>query len=246
MVAVFDVGNTRIHLGVYGGHTLRGKWHFPVEKKLPVSRLKAVLADKKVKGLSVASVVPRLTRQIVSLSKQYKLPIVVVSAEIDCGIRFAYKDPTTLGADRIAAIVGALRRYQRSVIVVDAGTAITIDVASHAGRHYGGLILPGMDALAQIMHARTAQLPRVDVRKPSNLAGRSTEECIQSGIFNGTLMMVSGLIDALRKKYGREFYCVSTGGSGSLMARYINEIQAYDADLCLYGALIIYHRNVSN
>ncbi len=246
MVAVLDVGNTRIHLGRYGGHTLRGKWYFPTEKKLPVAPLKAVLADKRVKGLSVVSVVPRLTRQIVNLSSQYKLPTIVVSAKIDCGIQFAYKDPTTLGADRIATIVGALRRYRRSVIVVDAGTAITIDVASNAGRHYGGLILPGMHALAEIMHARTAQLPRVEVRKPSNLAGRSTEECIQSGIFNGTLMMVRGVIRALGKKYGREFYCVSTGGSGSLMDRYINEIQKYDADLCMYGALTIYYRNVSN
>jgi type III pantothenate kinase len=246
MVAVLDVGNTRIHLGIYSGQTLRRKWDFPAEKKLPVSKLKAVLVDKRVEGLSVASVVPPLTRQIVNLSKQHKLPIIVVSAKIDCGIQFAYKDPTTLGADRIAVIVGALSRYRRSVIVVDAGTAITIDVASSDGRHLGGLILPGMDALAEIMHAKTAQLPEVHVRKPRNLAGRTTEECIRSGIFNGTMMMGSGLIRALRKRYGREFYCVSTGGSGSLMARYINEIEKYDADLCLYGALTIYYRNVSN
>lgn len=197
-------------------------------------------------GVAVSSVVPHLTKQLVGLCGQYTVRAVVISSRIDCGIRYAYDDPATLGADRIAAIAGALARYRRDAIIVDAGTAITIDVALENGRHLGGLILPGMEMLAEAMHEKTAQLPRVRVERPKNLAGRSTEECLQSGIFNGTMNMISGLIRELRARYARDFLCVSTGGAGALMARHIPEIDKHDPDLCLYGALTIYYRNVSD
>ncbi len=242
MVVVFDIGNTNIHVGVYRGKTLSRHLVFPTDSRPPNTKIKRILTDKKLKGAAVASVVPSVTKQIVSLCEKYGVSVVIVSSKIDCGITYAYRDPSTLGADRITAVAGALARFQRDVIVVDAGTAITIDVALSRGEYLGGVILPGMHMLSEIMHIRTAQLPEVVVRKPRNLAGRSTEECIQSGIFNGTMMMVAGLIKELKKQYGSDFFCVSTGGSGALLARHIKGIQKYDADLGMYGALAIYYR----
>jgi type III pantothenate kinase len=246
MVAVFDIGNTNIHAGVYKGHILKRKWVFPAKKKLPLTQIRGILSYKRLEGIAVASVVPRLTKQIRSLGKQYGIATKVVSSRMDCGLSFKYDDPATLGADRIAAVAGALTRYRRDVIVVDAGTAITIDVALSTEDYLGGLICPGMHILAELMHRKTSLLPRVEVRKTKKLVGQSTEECIQSGIFNGTMYMLSGLIREIKRRYGRDFFCVSTGGSGELVSRYVEEIQEYDSDLCMYGALIIYYRNVSN
>jgi len=246
MVAVFDIGNTNIHAGVYKGHILKRKWLFPTKKNLPVTKIRGILSDKRLEGMAVASVVPRLTKQIKSLGKRNRVVTKVVSSKMDSGLSFKYDDPATLGSDRIATVAGALTRYRRDVIVVDAGTAITIDVALSTGEYLGGLICPGMHVLSELMHRKTALLPRVEVRKTRNLVGRSTEECVQSGIFNGTMYMLSGLIREIKRRYGRDFFCVSTGGSGELVFRYAEEIKEYDADLCMYGALIIYYRNVSN
>lgn len=242
MVVVFDIGNTNIHIGLYRGRTLIRKFIFPVRKKLQAAKIRRIFNDGRLTGAAIASVVPRLTKQVVNLCKMYGLPAVIVSSKIDCGIKYSYRDPSTLGADRIAAVAGALVRFRRNAIVVDAGTAITVDVVLSGGKHLGGVILPGMHMLSACMYRNTAQLPEVAVRKPKDVIGRSTEECIRSGIFNGTMMMVSGFIKELKRKHGKSFFCVSTGGSGALLAKHIKEIQKYDADLCLYGALAIYYR----
>jgi type III pantothenate kinase len=246
MVVVFDIGNTNIHVGIYRGKTLVRRLVFPTGSRLPAAKIRRMLTDKKLRGVAVASVVPSVTKQITRLCAKYGVSAMVVSSKIDCGLTYAYRDPSTLGADRITAVAGALARFRRDAIVVDAGTAITIDAVLSGGRYLGGLILPGMHMLSEMMHIRTAQLPEVVLRKPRNLAGRSTEECIQSGIFNGTMMMVAGFIKELKKQYGSDFFCVSTGGSGALLARHVKDIQKHDADLSMYGALTIYYRYASD
>jgi len=245
MVIVFDIGNTNIHIGLYRNRTLGRKYIFPTQKNLQKKEIRRILSDRKSTGAAIASVVPRITKQVIDLCKEYGLPVVVVSSKVDCGITFTYRDPSTLGADRIAAVTGAVARFRRDAIVVDAGTAITADVVLREGKYLGGVIMPGMNILSASMHKNTAQLPEVAVRKPRGLIGRSTEECIRSGIFYGTMMMVSGFINELKRKYGKSFFCVSTGGSGKLLSKHIKEIQKYDADLCMYGALTIYYRYAS-
>jgi type III pantothenate kinase len=149
-----------------------------------------------------------------------------------------------LGADRIATVVGALSRYERDVIVIDAGTAITIDVATRGWHYLGGIICPGMRILSEQMHRQTAQLPRIRIRKPKNLIGRSTEECLHSGVFNGTMAMVSGLVRDIRKQERRDFLCIATGGSGKVIAAIVNDIDRYDDDLGIYGVLQIYYKSI--
>ncbi len=246
MVIVFDIGNTNIHVGSYVGQALRKRWHFPTTRKLPVAKVRRFISGGRIEGIAIASVVPGLTRQVQRLGRQHRISLTVVSSKVDCGLTFAYADPTTLGADRIAAMVGALTRYQRDVIVVDAGTAITIDVALSTGQHLGGLICPGMRILSELLYKKTALLPRVAVRKTKDLVGQNTEECLQSGIFNGTMYMLSGLIREIRRRYGRDFLVVATGGAGESVSRHVEDIDRYDPDLCMYGALIVYYRNVKN
>jgi len=243
MVAVFDVGNTNIHMGLYEGRVLSHKLSFPTKKRLPLSSIKRIMKDSQLAGVAVASVVPDLTVQLIKICREQKIKPVIVSSKLKCGLKYGYHNPATLGADRIAAVVGALSCYNRDLIVVDAGTAITIDVATRGGYHLGGIILPGMRILAELMHKRTAQLPQVKASKPKNLIGRSTEECIQTGIFNGTMAMIRGLIRDIKRQTKGDYYCVATGGSGKIIAQHVREIKEYNENLCIYGALNIYYRN---
>ncbi len=243
MVAVFDIGNTNVHVGLYEDRKLLRKHVSRTERELPVAQIIEMITDYELEGAAIASVVPRLTRQLAGIFRKHKLQSVVISSKIDSGLQYSYHDPTTLGGDRIAAVVGALSRYRKNVIVVDAGTAITIDVARRGGRHLGGIICPGMYVISESIHQKTAQLPKIVVTKPRNLIGKSTEECIQSGIFNGTMLMIKGMIHVVRRRLRGDYYCVSTGGGGKKIARYVDEVDEYYENLCMDGALEIYYRN---
>jgi type III pantothenate kinase len=244
MVAVFDIGNTNVHVGLYENQNLSRKLVFPSKPKLPVNKIKRIINSSKLEGVAIASVVPHLTTQFGSICKQYKIIPTIISATSECGLKFRYRDPATLGADRIATVVGALSRYDRDVIVIDAGTAITVDVATRGWHHLGGIICPGMHILSEEIYRETAQLPRARIRKPKNLIGRSTEECLQSGIFNGTMAMISGLVRDIRKQERRDFLCVATGGSGKVVSANVNDVDRYDDDLSIYGIMSIYYQNV--
>ena len=163
----------------------------------------------------------------------------------DKGLRIAISGKGGVGKTTLTVLLAKLFADEASnVIVIDAGTATTIDVARRDGNYLGGIICPGMQLLADMMHQKTAQLPRISVRKPRSLIGRSTEECLRSGLFNGTIAMVRGLIKDIRKSKKGNFLCVATGGSGKLLSSYVEGIQKYDADLCLYGILSVYYENV--
>ena len=243
MVAVFDIGNTNIHIGLYKDRVLSRRFSLRTRKKLPHSSIKRIVKDDRLEGVVVVSVVPDLAKQLVNVCRVQKIAPIVVSSKLRCGLKYTYRDPATLGADRIAVVVGALSRYRRNVIVIDAGTAITIDVAKRGGYHLGGIILPGMHMFSELMHKKTSQLPQVRVIKPKNLVGRSTKECIQSGIFNGTMAMIQGLIQNIKIQARGDYYCVATGGSGKLIAGQVREVDVYDENLCMYGALDIYYRH---
>jgi len=243
MVAVFDIGNTNIHIGVYTDHLFSTKLIFPTRKKLPSREIHEILTNQRLDGVGVASVVPQLTRQLVSICKRHRVKPVIVSYKLKCGLKYRYRKPATLGADRIAAVAGALARYKSNVIVIDAGTATTIDVATRNGDYLGGIICPGLHMLSECMHEKTAQLPLVTITGPQDLIGRSTVECIASGLFNGTMAMIRGLVRDIKKQRRGEFFCVATGGSGKIIAQNVEEVRAYDEDLCLHGILTIYDKN---
>jgi type III pantothenate kinase len=244
MVAAFDVGNTNLRVGLFSRAGLLSKQVFPSRRRLPLAKIKKIINSGNLEGVVIASVVPTVTRKIVSTCRRNRIEPLLISSKSKCGLKYRYHDPSTLGADRIAAVVGALALYRKDVIVVDAGTAITIDVARRRGEFLGGIICPGMHVVASAIHQKTAQLPKVMITRPRNLIGRSTDECIKSGIFNGTMAMIEGLLAGIKQQIKGDFYCVATGGSGKIMSAYVDEINDYNEDLCLHGAFRIYRRNV--
>ena len=144
----------------------------------------------------------------------------------------------------------AFERYGRpagkAVIVVDFGTATTFDAITAAGEYLGGVICPGVQISADALFQRAARLPRVDVRRPARVIGRSTVGSMQSGLFYGYVGLVEGLVRRMRARTGRRLRCASRpAGWPSMIAPETAVIEAVDRDLTLHGLRMIWERNQS-
>lgn len=252
MVVAIDLGNTYIHIGLYRGENLTGFAKMPHAgkiNKITIEKFFAKLGlwenSKIIEGAAIASVVPVLTSKLTEYFKEkFIVSPIIVSSAVDCRLKFGYYKPKTLGPDRIANAVGGLARYKSNLIIIDFGTATTFDVVLKDNNYLGGMIIPGIETGLWALTEKTALLSKMPFKKPSRVIGRSTKECLQSGIFNGTVVMVQGLIHKIKKEIKKKFLCIATGGWGNVMASQIPEIDHFDPDLCLFGVLKIYYYNV--
>jgi type III pantothenate kinase len=158
-----------------------------------------------------------------------------------------YETPAEVGADRIVNGIAAIDRYGRErgvpLIVVDFGTATTFDAISAKGEYLGGVICPGIQISADALFQRAARLPRIDVRKPPHVIGRTTVGSMQSGLFYGYVGMVEGLVHRLRGELGGTAFCIATGGLAESIAPETHVVDAVDRDLTLYGLRLLWERN---
>ena len=129
--------------------------------------------------------------------------------------------------------------------MVDFGTATTFDAISAAGEYIGGVICPGIGISADALFQRTARLPRVEVRKPPAVVGRTTVTSMQSGLFFGYVSMVDGIVARMRAELdgGDKAACIATGGMADIIAGESTAIERVDPDLTLQGLRLIWNRN---
>src|SRR5262249_11263671 len=131
----------------------------------------------------------------------------------------------------------------RPMIVVDFGTATTLDAISAKGEYLGGAICPGVQISADALFQRAARLPRIDVRKPSRIVGRTTVGAMESGLFYGYVGMVEGLVRRMTDELGGTAICVATGGLADGIAPETALVQHVDPDLTVHGLRIVWERN---
>jgi type III pantothenate kinase len=131
----------------------------------------------------------------------------------------------------------------RPLIVCDFGTATTLDAVTARGEYLGGAICPGITISADALFQRAARLPRIDVRKPARVVGRTTVEAMESGLFYGYVGMVEGLVRRMSEELGGTAVCVATGGLAEVMAPEIPLIEHVDVDLTLRGLRIVWDRS---
>ena len=191
----------------------------------------------------VSSTVPRLTAVLREMARRYlDLPAVVLEPGIRSGMPILYDNPRHVGPDRIANAVGAFDLYGGPTLVVDFGTATTIDATSGAGEYLGGAILPGIEISLDALFERAAALSWVELVPPKRVIGKSTPESIQSGVLFGFAAAVDGLCRRFEAELGT-CMIVSTGGLGELMAPLSECIQRHDPWLTLHGLRLIYEMN---
>jgi type III pantothenate kinase len=158
-----------------------------------------------------------------------------------------YDTPADVGADRIVNGIAAYEKYGRAgqhpLVVVDFGTATTLDAISGKGEYLGGAICPGVTISADALFQRAARLPKIDVRKPATVIGRTTIGAMESGLFWGYVDMVEGLVRRMSAELGGDVRCIATGGLAPVIAPETKLIHHVDADLTLDGLRIVWERN---
>ncbi|MBK6920768.1 MAG: type III pantothenate kinase [Deltaproteobacteria bacterium] len=256
MLLAIDVGNSHTTFGVFDGAELRcelrlstrhGWTRDEVAIALRQGLELAGLALSEVGDAIIACVVPpALSALREALVRYAGFDPLVVGPGVRTGMPIRYDPPQDVGADRIVTAVAAHEAHGRDgcgIIIVDFGTATTFDVVSPAPEYLGGAIAPGIGISADALFTRAAKLPRVDTAKPDRVIGRNTVGAIQSGLVNGYIGLVEGLIARIRDEADFPVRVVATGGFAATLAAHTNAIDAVDDALVLQGLRIIHARN---
>jgi type III pantothenate kinase len=147
-----------------------------------------------------------------------------------------YPKPDSIGPDRLANAVAARQRFGAPVIVVDFGTAVTFDVVNRAGNYAGGIIAPGLAAMTDYLHEKTALLPRINIREIKTVVGKSTEQAMLIGAVHGYRGLIRELVAELKRELkAKKLPVVATGGYAKLIAAKLPEISAVEPNLTLEG-----------
>ena len=192
----------------------------------------------KVRGVILGSVVPQLTGTVQAMARRYfGVEPLTIEPGTKTGMPILYENPSEVGADRIVNGIAAYERFGRTanrpLIVVDFGTATTLDAISAKGEYLGGAICPGVQISADALFQRAARLPRIDVRKPTRIVGQTTVGAMEAGLFYGYVGMVEGLVRRMSDELGGNAICVATGGLADVISPETSLIQHVDPDLTL-------------
>jgi type III pantothenate kinase len=204
-------------------------------------------AEKSVRGVVVASVVPALNRSYALLAERWfgtKARFLEIGDALGIGVR--YDPPSAVGADRLANALGALALVPAPLVVVDFGTATTFDAVDANRDYVGGAILPGIAISGQALVERTAKLPQIELLPPERAIGRTTVESLQSGIMLGYAGAIDSLVAKFRRELGAGAASLATGGYGEVFVEMCEGLDRYEPNLTLDGLAIAYDRLTSN
>ncbi len=234
---LIDVGNGRTKFGLATRDAILEQRDTPTSS-LSTDGLRHVLKDWKYSRVICASVVPLATEKLRAF---FGDSLLVLRHDIELGIGINYPKPESIGADRLANAVALAQLYGAPGIVIDFGTAVTFDIVDADSCYIGGVIAPGLHLMTDYLHERTALLPRVELREPASVIGKSTEQAILAGAAIGYRGMVRGLLEALKKELGNpeRLRVIATGGDSAWIAKGLPEIESVNADLTLHGLRLV-------
>jgi len=253
MLLVININNTNTMLGLFHNQKWIANWRVASDQaKLPdeYGMLLKSLFDfeghkwENISGIAIASVVPPLTTTFTEMCRRFlKREPLVVTHEINFGVRVLTDYPAEVGADRILNALATHRLHGSPANVVDFGTATTFDAVSAEGDYLGGAIAPGLGIAAEALFSRTAKLPRIELVAPPAAIGRNTIHCMQSGLVLGYVELIEGLVERIRAELGGHARVIGTGGLATVLAKETKVIEVVDQMLTLEGLRLIYELN---
>lgn len=256
MLLTVDVGNTQTLIGVFEKDRLEHEWRISTDPKRTADELALLfgeflqLADlsfsRQITGVAISSVVPKATQELREMTLRYfGFPPVVVEPGVKTGIAILTDNPREVGADRIANAVAAHEMFpDSSAVIVDFGTAITVDAVSADGQYLGGAIAPGVETAASALFSSTAQIRRVQLLVPEFAIGKTTVGAVQSGIMFGTAALVDGLVERVANELDGDVEVIATGGLAPVIIEHCKTIQRFEPMLTLNGLRLIFERNI--
>ena len=241
MLLAVDIGNTNITFGVFKGKILKTQFDIPsasYKKETLIKKIRNTALDCQS---VICSVVPRLTKILKQDLEQFtkKTPL-IIGKDLAVPIKNSYRLPKQVGQDRLVCAYAASYFYGYPAIIIDSGTALTLDVVSKKGAYLGGLIVPGLQMALNTLHEKTALLPQVKLIAPKVLIGRDTKSSILSGVVFGASALIQDLSQRITKFSGKTTRIIGTGGNIALIKKYTHIKIVVDQRLTLKGINLIY------
>lgn len=253
MLLAIDSGNTNIVFAVFDSDgKMLGKWRAASKQErtpdefgvwlLQLMKF-AGIKPEQIKSAIISSVVPSSMRTLKTLCRRYfSCSPLIVDEKLELGIDILLDSPETLGADRLVNAYEAYKSYGGSLIVVDFGTATTLDVVDNKGNYIGGSIAPGINLSIKALHQAASLLPKIAVSCPDKIIGKNTKDAMSAGVFWGYIGMIECLVRKTKEEYGSPMKVIATGGLAALFTGYTSVIDSVDENLTLKGLLKIYNK----
>jgi type III pantothenate kinase len=249
MILLFDIGNTNTHLALAN--------HERVVKQLNISTsgwfngnaqklITRFVLRAKIEGAALCSVVPRATSHVHALCKKgWKIDCLELTSKTARGVGIDYPKPETIGPDRLANAIAVKHHFGAPSVVVDFGTAVTFDVVNAKGDYIGGIIAPGLAAMTDYLHEKTALLPKIKIREVRGVVGKNTKQAMLIGAVHGYRGLIRELLIGLKTELDcAHLSVVATGGYAKLIARKLPEIIAVDPLLTVEGLRLAWKNSV--
>lgn len=260
MLLALDVGNTSIALGTFRGKRLVARGRIPtrgsgtagLREPRVAARYAAALRGflrrcrippAEVGDVILSSVAPRATTALRWALKGLVRPRpLVVGEDVRAPVINRYRVPSQVGQDRLVNAAAACFLYGGPAIVVDFGTAVTIDLVTRRREYLGGFIVPGLEIALEALAARTALLPQIRLTPPKEFLGRDTRSSMRGGLFYGYGALCDGLVATLKRRYAPRAKVIATGGHARLIAPFCCSIRIVNPDLTLQGLELTFRK----
>ena len=237
MLLAIDIGNTNVGFGLFDGTGLRRHGRVSADDACTLTE---VIGDEPISRIVLASVAPSMTDRIVPmLALQYNTTVLVAGRDVPFGIEIQCDEPEKVGADRLLDAIAAYARTQLATIVVDVGSAVTVDFVSARGTFVGGAIAPGPQMMLDALHHQTELLPNIELKKPDSPVGHSSTDALLSGAYWGAVGLVDRLVAEISVDQAAEAKILVTGGAGEAIASEMQGQPEYIPTLTLEGLALI-------
>ena len=253
MLLAIDIGNTNLVIGCFQGDDLKFKARiatdysrtsdqYGVEIKNMMEAYGVQVSD--IDDCIISSVVPPVFNSVrTGVWKVIGKQPMVVGPGLKTGLNIQMDVPSQVGSDRIVIAVAALAEYRAPLILMDLGTATTMEVVEPENKYLGGVIFPGIRVSLDALTSRAAQLPGISLDKPKQVIGKNTVDCMRSGMMYGTAAMIDGLVERMEEELGHQCTLIATGGMAQFITPLCKRDIILDKNLLLKGLNVIYKKN---
>lgn len=253
MLLAIDIGNTNLVMGCFRDDKILFKARIATDRTRTSDQygveiknmLEAYGVDRSdIQDCIISSVVPPVFNSVrTGVIKIIGKQPMVVGPGLKTGLNIHVDVPSQVGSDRIVIAVAALAEYKAPLLLMDLGTATTIEAVEPDNVYMGGVIFPGVRVSLDALTSRAAQLPGISLDQPKQVIGKNTVDCMRSGMMYGTAAMIDGLVERMEEELGHRCTLIATGGLAQFITPLCKREIILEKDLLLKGLNIIYKKN---